>query len=59
MREKLPNGGWLILARRAISQGIPPSKVTGPMPDLRADDYAACPTCDLVADAKKAKRGEG
>ncbi len=53
--EKQPNGEWLILAHRATSQGIPPNKITSPMPDLRADYYAACPTCDPVADAQKAK----
>jgi hypothetical protein len=53
--EKQPNGEWLILAHRATSQGIPPNRITSPMPDLRADYYAACPTCDPVADAQKAR----
>jgi len=52
--EKQADGGWKILAHEASSQGIPPNKITKPMPDLRAAYYAACPTCDPVADAKKA-----
>ncbi len=53
--EKQPDGQWLILAHRATSQGIPPNRITNPMPDLRADYYASCRTCDPVADAQKAK----
>lgn len=53
--EKQPDGQWLILAHEATSQGIPPNKITSPMPDLRADYYAKCPACDPEADAKKAR----
>ena len=34
--EKQANGDWMILAHEANSQGIPPNKLTSPMPDLRA-----------------------
>ncbi|MFT3722355.1 MAG: hypothetical protein QM773_02125 [Hyphomonadaceae bacterium] len=53
--EKQPDGEWLILAHQATSQGIPPNRITSPMPDLRAEYYANCPACDPVADAQKAK----
>lgn len=54
--EKQADGEWKILAHDGSSQGIPPNKVTDPMPDLRAEYYAKCgPACDPVADAKKAK----
>ena len=53
--EKRPDGSWKILAHQATSQGIPPNKITNPMPDLRDEYYAGCPTCDPVADARKAK----
>lgn len=33
--EKQPDGRWLILAHEANSVGIPPNKVTDPLPDLR------------------------
>ena len=53
--EKQADGRWLILAHSANSEGIPPNKVTDPMPDLRALYYERCGTaCDPVADAKKA-----
>ncbi len=32
--EKQPNGGWLILAHEAVSIGIPPNKITDPLPAL-------------------------
>jgi hypothetical protein len=53
--QKQPNGEWKILLHEGSSQGIPPNKITDPMPDLRAEYYAGCPTCDPVADAKKAR----
>ncbi len=54
--EKQDNGAWLILAHRGSSQGIPPNKITRPMPDLRDAYYSKCGSaCDPVADAKKAK----
>ncbi|MCW3836694.1 hypothetical protein ACFQ1E_12550 [Sphingomonas canadensis] len=34
------DGRWLILAYQTSSQGIPPNKVTDPMPNLRALYYA-------------------
>jgi hypothetical protein len=37
--EKQEDGRWLILAHQAGSQGIPPSKITDPMPDLRSLYY--------------------
>jgi hypothetical protein len=54
--ERQPDGDWKILAHEASSQGIPPNKITNPMPDLRSAYYAACgAACDPEADAKKAK----
>ena len=53
--EKQADGGWKILAHDANSIGIPPNKITDPMPDLRALYYQRCGSaCDPVADAKKA-----
>lgn len=53
--EKQADGAWKILAHSANSQGIPPNKITDPMPDLRALYYERCGSaCDPVADAKKA-----
>lgn len=57
--EKQPNGEWLILTHQATLQGIPPNKIIRPMPGLRADDYAVCPTCDRLAHAPKAKEWRG
>lgn len=34
------DGRWLILAHRSTSQGIPPNRITDPMPDLRALYYS-------------------
>lgn len=34
------DGRWLILAHQSSSQGIPPNKITDPMPDLREHFYA-------------------
>lgn len=54
--EKRPEGDWKILLHQGTSQGIPPNKITNPMPDLRDAYYAKCgPACDPVADAKKAR----
>lgn len=33
--EKQQDGRWLILAHQSSSTGIPPNKITDPMPDLR------------------------
>lgn len=53
--QKMDTGEWKILAHEATSQGIPPNKITNPMPDLRDEYYSKCgPACDPVADAKKA-----
>lgn len=55
--EKRDNGAWLILAHEGHSRGIPPNKITKPMPDLRDLYYSKCGSpCDPVADAKKAKQ---
>lgn len=49
------DGKWMILVHEASGQGIPPNKITDPMPDLRAMYYERCgDACDPVADAKKA-----
>ena len=54
--EKQTTGEWKILAHEATSQGIPPNKITSPMPDLHDEYYAKCGSaCDPVADARKAK----
>lgn len=54
--EKQASGEWKILAHEASSQGIPPNKITSPMPDLHDEYYAKCgAACDPVADARKAK----
>ncbi|MDP3738101.1 MAG: hypothetical protein Q8R02_11970 [Hyphomonadaceae bacterium] len=54
--EKHDDGRWLILLHDANSQGIPPNKITDPLPDLRALYYSRCGSaCDPEADAKKAK----
>jgi hypothetical protein len=54
--EKRPDGAWKILLHQATSQGIPPNKITRPMPDLREEYYAKCgAACDPDADARKAK----
>lgn len=53
--EKQADGSWLILAHEARSIGIPPNKVTDPMPDLKALYYERCGSaCDPEADAAKA-----
>lgn len=47
------DGRWRILAHQSSSQGIPPNKVTDPMPDLRALFYATeGKDRDLAADAR-------
>lgn len=55
--EKQDDGSWKILLHRATSQGIPPNKITKPMPDLRTLYYQHCPSCDPEADALKSKQG--
>lgn len=53
--QKMTTGEWKILAHQATSQGIPPNKLTDPMPDLRDEYYAKCgAACDPAADAKQA-----
>lgn len=53
--EKQDNGAWKILLHDAKSIGIPDSKKTEPMPDLRGLYYQRCgAACDPAADAKKA-----
>ena len=54
--QKMDDGAWKILLHEASSQGIPPNKITSPMPDLREEYYARCGSaCDPAADAKKAR----
>ncbi|HVY89094.1 MAG TPA: hypothetical protein VG942_09520 [Hyphomonadaceae bacterium] len=54
--EKQADGRWLILAHQATSIGIPPTKVTTPMPDLHDLFYATVgKDRDPVTDAKAAK----
>jgi hypothetical protein len=54
--EKQDDGRWLILAHDARSVGIPPNKVTNPMPDLRELFYSTVgKDRDPEADAKAAK----
>lgn len=38
--EKQKDGRWLILAHQSNSIGIPPTKITNPMPDLRGLFYS-------------------
>lgn len=53
--EKQADGGWLILAHEATPVGIPPNKVTEPMPDLRDLFYATQgKERDAAADARNA-----
>lgn len=53
--EKLDNGEWKILLHEASSIGIPPNRITNPMPDLRDLYYQRCgAACDPAADARKA-----
>lgn len=40
LERQQKDGRWLILAHQSSSQGIPPNKVTDPMPDLRALFYS-------------------
>lgn len=52
------DGQWLILAHQSTSQGIPPNKITSPMPDLRALYYATVgKDRDPAADAEAAAKG--
>lgn len=39
LERRETDGRWLILAHQSSSQGIPPNKITDPMPDLRALFY--------------------
>lgn len=40
LERRESDGRWLILAHQSSSQGIPPHKITDPMPDLRDLFYA-------------------
>lgn len=59
--ERQPeDGGWLILAHQSGSYGIPPNKITTPMPDLRALYHATQEnTRDPAADGANAERTGG
>lgn len=49
------DGRWLVLAHQSSSQGIPPNKITDPMPDLREHYYATeGKDRDPQADAREA-----
>lgn len=51
------DGRWRIAAHQSSSQGIPPNKVTDPLPDLRAFYYATeGKDRDPAADARAAAR---
>ena len=53
--EKQADDAWKILLHDTSGQGIPPNKITTPMPDLRPLYYERCGSaCDSAADAKKA-----
>jgi hypothetical protein len=55
--EKQKDGRWLILAHYANSIGIPPHKITDPMPDLRDYFYETQGKGrDPAADAEEAKK---
>ena len=55
--QKMDNGAWKILAHDGSSQGIPPNKITSPMPDLRDEYHAKCgAACDPAAHAEKASK---
>jgi len=55
--EKQADGEWKILAHEATSQGIPPNKITSPMPDLREMYYAGPgKSRDPAKDAEAASR---
>lgn len=56
--EKMVDGSWKILLHRATGQGIPPNKITDPMPDLRDLYYRRCgDACDPARDAAEARKG--
>lgn len=40
LERRESDGAWLILAHQTSTQGIPPNRITSPMPDLRALYYA-------------------
>ncbi len=55
--EKMDNGEWKILAHEANSIGIPPNRITSPMPDLREQFYTTVGKGrDPAADAEAAKK---
>jgi ketosteroid isomerase-like protein len=56
--EKLNDGSWKILLHNATSQGIPPNRITDPMPDVRGLYYQRCGNaCDPARDAAEARKG--
>jgi hypothetical protein len=40
LERRESDGAWLILAHQSSGQGIPPNRITDPMPDLRDLFYA-------------------
>lgn len=56
--ERQADGRWLILAHQSSSIGIPPNKITDPMPDLRGRYYATeGKGRDPARDAAEAAKG--
>ena len=56
--ERQGDGRWLILAHQSNSVGIPPNKITNPMPELRARYYATeGKGRDPARDAAEAAKG--
>lgn len=56
--EKLNDGSWKILLHNATSRGIPPNRITDPMPDVRGLYYQRCGNaCDPARDAAEARKG--
>jgi len=54
--EKQADGRWLVLAHRTDTVGIPPNRITDPMPDLRELYYSTVGRDrDPVADARAAR----
>ncbi len=56
--ERQEDGRWLVLAHQSGSAGIPPNRITDPMPDLRELFYSTTgKTRDPEADARAAENG--
>lgn len=56
--EKQNDGAWKILLHSATSQGIPPNRITDPMPDVGGLYFQRCGNaCDPARDAAEAGKG--